>query len=59
MHEMTLTLPSAITKQLQQEAEERGLSFTKHLLATLDKLATTKSKELINDSTATKRRTTE
>lgn len=58
MHEMILKLPRSITDALQKEADELGLSYSKHLLATLDELATTKSKELINDATVTKRRTT-
>ncbi len=60
MHEMTLKLPAYITEQIAKEAHGLGLSYSKHLLAILDRMATTKSKELINDhstgSTARNRR---
>lgn len=46
---MTLKLPPNVVKYLAQEADSLGLSYSKHLLATLDDMATTKSKELIND----------
>ena len=49
MHEMQLKLPPDVTILLIKEADELGLSYSKHLLATLDAMATKKSKELIND----------
>lgn len=49
MHEMAFKLPHNITELLTKEAEALGITYSKHLLATLDALATTKSKELIND----------
>lgn len=58
MHNMTLKLPSKVVNQLTQEAEELGLSYSKHLLATLDVMATTKSQALINDELTEQRRTT-
>jgi hypothetical protein len=62
MHSITLKLPNDISKHIAKEAESLGLSYSKHLLATLDAMATNKSKELINYEFTTKhdiiRRTT-
>ena len=55
MH-MTLKLPPDIKKHIAQEADSLGLTYSKHLLATLDAVATNKSKELINDEYTRKRR---
>ena len=49
MKRMTLKLPPDVVRHLSHEAETLGLSYSKHLLAVLDVLATTQSKELIND----------
>mgnify|MGYP000344947077 CR=1 FL=1 len=57
MLEMTVNLPSDVVRHLAQEAERLGLSYSKHLLATLDVMATTKSKELINDELTDERTT--
>lgn len=57
MFEMTVNLPSDVVRHLTQEADLLGLSYSKHLLATLDAMATTKSKELINDELTDKRTT--
>ncbi|WP_413284224.1 hypothetical protein [Vibrio sp. MA40-2] len=59
MHEMTLKLPPDVIRHLTLEADTLGLSYSKHLLAVLDVLATTQSKELINDELTRKRRTTD
>lgn len=55
MHSVTLKLPTDISKHIAKEAESLGLSYSKHLLATLDAMATNKSKELINHEFTTKR----
>ena len=57
MFEMTVNLPADVVRHLAQEAESLSLSYSKHLLATLDAMATTKSKELINDELTDKRTT--
>lgn len=57
MHEMTLKLPASITEQIAKEAHGLGLSYSKHLLAVLDQMATTQSKELINNELDSKRTT--
>lgn len=59
MHEMTLKLPLKVTEQIAKEAQGLGLSYSKHLLAVLDQMATTKSKELIDDEPNSKRTTTD
>ena len=57
MHDMKLKLPSDVVKHLAQEADSLGLTYSKHLLATLDAMATIKSKELIKDEYTRKRST--
>ncbi len=51
MHEMTLKLPPRVYQYIAKEAQGLGLSYSKHLLAILDHMATTQSKELMNDPT--------
>jgi len=58
MHSMELKLPPDVAKHLAQEADSLCLSYSKHLLATLDAMATTKSKGLMNYEYTTRKRST-
>jgi len=49
MREMQVVLPLNVVTLLKQEADTLGITYSKHLLATLDVMATYKSKELNND----------
>lgn len=46
MHEMQLVLPPEVINLIKQEADAVGITYSKHLLATLDAMATHKLKEL-------------
>ena len=58
MHEMKVVLPPNVITLLKQEAESLGITYSKHLLATLDAMATYKSKELIRDKLTNQQTTT-
>jgi hypothetical protein len=58
MREMQVVLPLNVVALLKQEADELGITYSKHLLATLDVMATYKSKELNNEQLTYERKTT-
>tara|TARA_R110001583_G_scaffold76235_1_gene208914 strand:+ start:3549 stop:3779 length:231 start_codon:yes stop_codon:yes gene_type:complete len=58
MHEMQLVLPPEVIHLIKQEADGLGITYSKHLLATLDAQATHKLKELNHEKFTYERATT-